>query len=143
MPNSIPKSSVQVVAPPSRAKALSSSARLLHESFRNGITISVYLPRSSTSLRRGRQSRQIDADGWTKPLRGAIPRIVAAVAACLAQGFQASPQLWLFAPQQQTADCAAAPGAQGSTASGADAGEAESSRRAIKNRCLPTSNTFP
>ena len=66
-----------------------------------------------------------------KPLRGAIPRIVAA-AECSAQGFQAGAQLWVFATQQQAADCVAAPGAQGSTESGADAGEAETSRRAIK-----------
>ena len=64
-------------------------------------------------------------DCWTKPLRGAIPGIVAAAAACSAQGFQAGTQLWLFAPQQQAADCAAALGVQACPEFGADAGEAE------------------
>ena len=66
------------------------------------------------------------ADGWTKPLRGAIPRIVAAAAACSAQGFQAGTQLWLFATQQQAADCVAEPGAQACPEYRAGLGEATS-----------------
>ena len=73
-----------------------------------------------------------NADGWTKPQRGAIPKIVADAAACSAQAFQAGPQLWLFATQQQAADCVAEPGAQACPEFGADAGEAETSGRAIK-----------
>ena len=73
-----------------------------------------------------------NADGWTKPQRGAIPKIVADAAACSAQAFQAGAQLWLFTPQQQAADCAVAPGAQACPELGADVGEAETSGRAIK-----------
>ena len=48
---------------------------------------------------------------------------MAAAAACSAQGFQAGTQLWLFAPQQQTADCAAALGVQDSPGSRAGLGQ--------------------
>ena len=51
---------------------------------------------------------------------------MAVVAACLAQGFQAGTQLWLFAPQQQMADCAAALGVHACPEYRAGLGEATS-----------------
>ena len=53
----------------------------------------------------------------------AVRHFMAAGAAWVTKGFQAGPQLWLFAPQHQTADCAAALGVQDSPGSRAGLGQ--------------------